>query len=123
MRCESFESSFYSMRHAARRRVALLRGNDLSRQKGPQLVVGVPREKLAQALAPRPLHFEAMQQALDRVGHLGRGAAIADRPRDRCVRAEGAADAEVVGVGAAELLAFDPDVGDPVLAATVRASG
>ena len=54
-------------------------------------------------------------------------AAIADGTSDGGVCADGAAETEVVGVGelavVLDLLAFDADVGDPVLAATVGAPG
>ena len=67
------------------------------------------------------------QQALDGFGHQRRGAAIADRARDGCVLADRSAEAEVVSVGqlalVLDLLAFDADVGDPVLAAAVGAAG
>ena len=55
------------------------------------------------------------------------GHAVADRARHRLVAADGAADAEVVGVDERavdlQLLALDADVGDPVLAAGVGAAG
>ena len=67
------------------------------------------------------------QQALDGFGHERRGAAIADRARDGGVLADRSAEAEVVGVGqlalVLDLLAFEADVGDPVLAAAVGAAG
>jgi hypothetical protein len=67
------------------------------------------------------------QQALDCFGDERRGAAIADGARDSGVLAYGSAEAEVVGVGelafVLDLLAFDADVGNPVLAAAVGAAG
>src|ERR1700678_1145474 len=67
------------------------------------------------------------QQALDGIGNEGRGATIADGARYRCMLAYGSAEAEVVGVGqlafVLDLFAFDADVGNPVLAAAVGASG
>src|SRR5260370_6124972 len=61
------------------------------------------------------------------IGHLGGGATVSDWPGDRGELANRAADAEVVGVHHAtvhfDFLAFKADVGDPMLAATVRASG
>ena len=70
---------------------------------------------------------KARQQTLDRRRHRGRGQPEPDGPRDRLVAADRAADAEVVGVDERavdlDLLALDAEVGDPVLAAAVRAAG
>ena len=67
------------------------------------------------------------QQALDRLGNQRRGAAIPNRARNGCVLPHRSAEAEVVGIGqlalVLDLLALDADVGDPVLAASVGASG
>src|SRR5437588_88707 len=78
--------------------VSSVSSDGLSCQKGPQLLFAVAGEELAQRLASLAALFEAVQQALDGVRHVGGHAAIADRARDRGVRAEAAADAEVVRV-------------------------
>ena len=66
------------------------------------------------------------QQPLDRLGHQRRRAAIAHRPRNAGMFAHRSAQAEVERVGqlafVLDLLAFEANVGDPVLAAAVRAA-
>ncbi len=60
-------------------------------------------------------------------GTSGAGQRIANGARDCGMLADGSAEAEVVGVSELavvfDLLAFEADVGDPVLAATVGAAG
>ena len=81
----------------------------------------------AQILFGLALGEVVAQQALDGFRHQRRGAAIADRARDGSVLADRSAEAEVEGVGelalVLDLLAFDADVGDPVLAAAIGAAG
>ena len=84
--------------------------------------------KKAPQILTRPAIGEvAAQQAFDGFRDLGREAAKSDRPRNRLIQAERTAQAEVVGVHHVavdlDLLAFDSDVGDPVLSATVGAAG
>src|SRR5262245_59064447 len=86
----------------------------MARKKLAQIFTGVARLKVI------------AQETLDRVRHIVRRAAIADRPREACMFADSAAQAEVVSVlGAAlgfDLFAFQADIGNPVLAATVGAA-
>src|SRR5580765_611588 len=86
----------------------------------------MPREKLAQILSATALVEIAAQQPLDRIRNFIGWTTITHGPGKACMLADGAAQAEVIGIpGAAinfELLAFQSDVGDPVLAATVRAA-
>src|ERR1035438_2459735 len=67
------------------------------------------------------------QQTLERIRHLSRRTAISDWPRCSLVQTKRSAQAEVVGVDHAvlnfDLLAFNANIGDPVLSATVGASG
>ena len=69
----------------------------------------------------------AAEQALDGVGAVFGGGAVADLAGEAGVLADGSADAEVEGVDhlavLLDLLAFEADVGDPVLAAGVGAAG
>src|SRR5580704_11833867 len=71
--------------------------------------------------------FETGKQPLDGVRNIRRGAAIAYGPRYRGEMANAPADAEVICVHHAaihfDFLAFDADIGDPMLAATIRAAG
>src|SRR5438270_9370068 len=66
------------------------------------------------------------EQTLDRVGNFSRQAAISGGPRGCLMQAQRTSNAEVVGVEQAvvhfDLLALYPEVGDPVLAATVGAA-
>src|ERR1041385_3021 len=85
------------------------------------------RKKLPQIFAAMPFFEIAAQQALDRIGHFVRGATISDGPGKAGVLAHGAPQTEIIGVLRAaislDLLAFQPDVGDAMLAATVGAAG
>src|SRR5262249_42126229 len=69
---------------------------------------------------------ELIHQALDGIGNVGGGATIANRSRDRGKFANASADAEVIGVDhlavLLDFLAFEADVGDPVLAAAIGAA-
>jgi hypothetical protein len=68
----------------------------------------------------------AAQQTLNRIRHFVGRATITHRAAEACVLAYGAAKAEVVGILNAainlELLAFQSDIGNAVLAATVWAA-
>src|SRR3954453_11983313 len=67
------------------------------------------------------------EQALDGIRNVGCRAAISNRPRRGLIQAERATDAKIVSIDEAiadlNLLAFNTDVGDPVLTATVGATG
>src|SRR5262249_16623971 len=97
------------------------------RPHAAQLFIGVPRRERAKRVAVLALAEIASQQALDRVGHLGRRCTIADGPRRVLVLAHTAADAEIVGVDHRaldlRLLPLDTQVGDPVLAAAIGTAG
>src|SRR5271156_1009006 len=99
----------------------------LSGEKSAQLLVGVASEEFAEIFVAPPKFRIRVQQPLDGCRNVARQAAVADGTRDRSKLTDGAADAEIVGVHHftvyALLFAFNADVGDPVLAATVRASG
>ena len=115
------------MRHAARGQVALYGLKNLAGKLRAQFVVGVARKPRAQAFVGCAPAQVIAQQPLNGFGNKRRGAAIAHRPRNARVLAHGSAEAEVVGVGqlalVLDLLAFEADVGDPVLAAAVGAAG
>src|SRR5581483_11285348 len=119
--------TFRSVRHPSRRLVARSRLDHVARQKFPQLLFAVPREKSPQVL-PRELVVEiSAQQALDRVRHFGSNTPISNWTRHRRVFSNRAAQAEVVRihqlVTMLDFFALNTDVRDPVLSATVRASG
>src|SRR5882757_6996785 len=67
------------------------------------------------------------QEALDGVGDFGGGTAVADGTGYGGELADAAAYAEIIGVDhfafVLDFLAFDADIGDPVLAAGVGAAG
>src|SRR5438128_2180908 len=117
----------HAARRAPRRGVARYRRHRLTRQQAAQFFIGVPRRERAERVAVLPLAEIASQQALDRVGHLGRRRTIADGPRRVLVLAHTAADAEIVGVDhralELRLLPLDTKVGDPVLAAAIGTAG
>src|SRR5579863_2545874 len=84
-------------------------------------------EKLTQVLTAGVFDQIAAQETLNRVRHFGGKAAIPDGPGDRLMQANRAAQAEVIRIQHAvadfQLLAFDPNVSNPMLATTVGASG
>src|ERR1700680_121794 len=103
------------------------RRHDFSRQKLAQLRVAVPNKEPAQVFARFALCQVLSQQALERIRNFRRGAAISDWPRRGLMETERSTHAEVVGVHHAVLnfdfFTLNPDVSDPMLAATVGASG
>src|SRR3990172_1320545 len=82
--------------------------------------------ELAEVSAIRPAIQVCRQQALDGARHLGRGATVSDRPGLALMLADSAPHTEVVCIDHysfhLDLLALDADVGDPVLAAAIRAT-
>src|ERR1700686_2048751 len=102
------------------------RGHDFSRQKLTQLRVAMPNEEPAQVFARFALCQVLAQQTLERIRNLSRGAAISDWARRGLMETERSTHAEVVGIHHAVLnfdfFTLNPDVSDPMLAATVRAS-
>ena len=92
-----------------------------------EVFVGMARKELAEIFFRSAIFVELLEKTLDRVGHIGGGAAVAYRPGDSSKFAYASADAEIVGVDhfAVDLdfFALEADVGDPVLAATVGAAG
>src|SRR5262245_55270746 len=119
-------SAVDAVRRAGCRDIARDRLDELAGQESTQLVVGVTGGELAEVLARPPLGEKATQQALHCRSHLGGRQAKSDRTGDRLMAADGAADAEVVGVDDRsvdfDLLALDAEIGDPMLAAAVRAA-
>src|SRR6266481_4107916 len=118
--------AFDSQRHAAGRGVAFDWSDKFSGQPSANLLVRVAREKAAQIFAGRALPVEFAQQPLDGVRHFGSRAPITYRPRNRRKLPHAAPNAEVIRVHHPsidlQLLAFDADVRDPMLPATIRAS-
>src|SRR5215469_17809889 len=112
-----------------------LRGGQISRdgghafscQKLAQLGFAVPRKETAQILGWLSLSEIAAQKTLEGVGNFTGQAAISDRTRNGLMQAEGATHAEVVRVREGpidfDFLAFDADISNPVLSATVGTSG
>src|ERR1019366_7804828 len=84
-------------------------------------------EEPAQIFVLFPRHEVTIQQTLDSVRDFCGRAAISHRTRNGLMQANRAANAEVIGVDELpvllDLLALKPEIGDPVLAATVGASG
>jgi hypothetical protein len=114
------------VRYAARCGIALDHGDITACQIAANLVGRMPRKELSQVLVRASRHQEAIQQSLDGIGHFRCGTAISHRPCDGLLFANRSADAEVIGVDELtvrlDLLAFQPEVCDPVLAATVGAA-
>jgi hypothetical protein len=112
---------------AARTAAISSQSQRLAGQESAERVLWMAGAEPAEALALRALGQVRAQQALDRLGHLGRGDPVADGTGHRLMPAHRAAHAEVVGVHQPavdlDLLALDPEVGDPVLAAAVGAAG
>src|SRR6185369_5176728 len=112
---------------AAHHGISLDRSDQASRQNSADVVVGMPRQQLTQVLVSTATIVEFTEQALDGVRNVGGRATVTDRPGDGCKFADAAADAEVVGVDHLAIyfcfFAFEADVGNPMLTATVRASG
>src|SRR5215467_328049 len=117
----------HRLRRARRRQITLHGKRNLARKNFADLIIAFAREESAQRLVFAAVVLEISQEALYGVGNGGSRAAIADRPRDGRNLPEAAAHAEVVSVDQFavlfDLLAFDADIGDPVLAAAVGAAG
>ena len=115
------------MRHAPGRHIALNRRQHFAGQVRAQFVVRIPAEPRAKILLRLAIGQILPQQPLDGIGNQRRRAAIADRTRNCRMLAHRSAQAEVEGVGKLALVldffAFDADVRNPVLAATIRATG
>ena len=72
--------------------------NDVSGKVVAQFRIGVARKKLPKIFTGVSIGEILPQKTLDGFGHFGGEAAIADRARNRLMEADGAAEAEVVGV-------------------------
>src|SRR5437763_10404485 len=120
-------SAIDPVRRAPGRLVARDRLDELAGEEPAQVVIGVARGEMPEGLARQTVGQEGAQQPLDCREDVRRGQAEPDRAGDRLVEADGAADAEVVGVHERavhlDLLPLDAEVGDPVLAAAVGAAG
>src|SRR5882672_86926 len=125
MRCSS-PSALHRVRRRSCRLIPFHGLHLLSGKKLSKFVVAVSREKASEIL-PMFAHGPITpQQTLDCVRYFLRRATIADRPRNRLQRSDRATQAKVIGVDQCtvdlQLLTFESDVGDPMLAATVRAA-
>src|SRR5712692_10537032 len=125
MRCSS-PSALHRVRRRSGRLIPFYGLDLLSGQKLSKFVVTVPRKKAAKVLSGFAHGPITPQQTLDCVRHFLRRAAIPDRTRNRLQRADRATQAKVIGIDQRainlQLLAFEPDVSDPMLSATVRAA-
>ena len=114
------------MRYPAGRGITQHGRQVLSGKKTPKCCFRMPREKLAQVLYTMAIFKIAAQQALDGIWHFARRATITHGTAKARVLSHGAAQTEIVSVLNStvdlELFAFEPDIGDAVLAATVRAA-
>ena len=96
-------------------------------QNRTDLFVGLLAQKCAQIFIGPAFFLNMFKiKSFDRVGNIGCRAAVSDRTRDGSNLANASSDAEVVGVDHFSVrfyfLAFDADVSDPMLSATVRAA-
>src|SRR5277367_1348490 len=84
-------------------------------------------KELAEIFFRSAIFVELVEKTLDRAGHIRGGAAVTYRPGDSGEFAYASAHAEIVGVDHLafdlDFLAFQADIGDPVLTATVGAAG
>src|ERR1035437_5491603 len=114
------------MRNVACGRVALDGIKDFACEMCAQFVIRVMAEPCTQILLGSTAGKVVAQQALDSFRYQRRGAAIAHRARNCGVHAYCSTEAEVISVGefalVLDLLAFDANICDPMLAATVRAT-
>src|SRR6185312_6806262 len=116
-----------SVRHAARRQVTLNGDDFLACQERAQCRVSMPSKKLSQILSAfTPIHVCA-QKALNGVGRLLRATAVSNGTAKAGKGAHTAAQAEVIGVLKMtiyfDLFAFQSDIRNAMLPATVWASG
>ncbi len=90
-------------------------------------VVRMAREKMLQIFAGVAIGLERIEKARDGFGYFIGTATVADGTRDGRDVADTTAHAKIVGVDKfaidLDFLAFDANVGDPMLAATVGATG
>jgi hypothetical protein len=107
--------------------IASDRGHVFASKELAKLNIAMTREKATQIFERFPVSQISTEQAFKRVWNISCEAAISDWTRGRLMQPKRAAYAKVVRVGEAvtdfDLLAFDADVGDPMLSATVGASG
>src|SRR5437868_3232035 len=115
------------MRHALRRQVAFHRRKLRSREELAQLKIAVPREPGAQILGAFARRQIAAQQSFECLRHFSRRRAIAYRSSSTGPGSDGTSDTKVIGIdqfaALFDLLAFKPDVCDPMLPTTVGTSG
>src|SRR6516165_6507210 len=115
------------MRHALSGQVSESEFGTAAGEDVAKVLDRVSREKVLQSLLRMTLILENMEKALDSVRDFVSAAAVTDRPGNGSGLPDAAANAEVVGIHhfAVDLdfLAFDANVRDPVLAATIGATG
>src|SRR5271165_233216 len=94
---------------------------------GAEFIVGMTTEPGAQVFVGYAVREVLAQQAFNCLWDQRRRAAIAYSASDRGVLANCSAEAEIVSINQLafefDFLAFDADVGNPVLAASVGAAG
>jgi len=97
-----------------------------ARQDGAENIVGVASEEMLKRFTMAAIGLECVKKTRDGIGNFIGAAPEANRTRDGSDVANTAANAEIVSVDKLtidlDFLAFDADVGDPVLAATVGAA-
>src|SRR2546425_7889418 len=115
------------MRHTPRRSIPGDGGQKSASQALAQFLVAVAAEEFPQILSGQSLLKIALQKTLNRVRNFTRQTPVADWTSNRLMQTDCAAHAEVVSVLQPsidfDLLAFNPNICDPVLSATVRATG
>src|SRR5439155_5295193 len=116
----------HALRRSCLRQIALDGKENFAGEDFADLVIGFAREKSAQRFVLETMFLKIGQQAFDGIGDVGGGAAITNWPRDGRNLSEAAADTEIIGIHKLavllDLLAFNADVGDPVLAAAIWAA-
>jgi hypothetical protein len=101
--------------------------NGAARQDGAKNIVGVARQEMLEIFAGVAIGLERVQKAWDGVGNFIGAAPETNGTRYGSDVADAATNAEIVGIDKfaidLDFLAFDANVGDPVLTATIGAAG
>jgi len=102
-------------------------GGGAAGEDGAERICGLRGEEMLERVLRGALGVVGAEETGDGVGNFFGAAAVADGTGDGSELADSAANAKIVGVDELAVLfdffAFDADVGDPVLAATVGAAG
>src|SRR5919109_1084178 len=115
------------MRHTSRRSIPGYCRQKLAGQALAQFFIAVPGKKLPQIFAGQSLLEISLQEPFNRIWNFAGPAAVTDWASNGLMQADCAAHAEIVGILQPaidfDLLAFNPNVCNPVLPAAIGAAG